>query len=342
LAQLASVYNALNTYQALTREGLVTKNVIDTVFTANRLWQYARQKGIYDDQKGAAALTWPLNFGKSPNTTTFDGDDALPIASMTDNVRRASLNWKRYTDAVAVPVTDVADNDGSPEAIANLLDVQLDVTKASLIDKISFDWLSNTPALNPKGLDGLFTGIDDGTISPNYAGFSRAQLGYKWKGNVNYSIPSGTTANFLANMHTADLQASVDGQRPDTYATNAAGFGNLIQSLWPRDLYQQPELARTAGGNDLIFNGNPLLLDNHIPSGVPTPGTPPSGTNSGGYIVGINSSFLKIIVNPNFNFALLDWALGQNQLVLFTRILWFANVVVLKPSAHWLIWCQGI
>jgi hypothetical protein len=332
----------LNAFQSLTREEIITRKVIDTVFKSNKAWQWLRQKGMYDDVKGGAALTWPINVGKSPNTTTFDGDDTLPIASMNSNILRASLPWKRYTDALAVPLTDIADNNGSDEAIANLLDVQLDVTKASLIDKISYDWIINTQAINPKGLDGLAEAVDNGSVAPSYAGFSRAVLGPLWQANVNYLLPATSGTNTLASMHLLDLQASIDGQRPDFYFCNTLAFAQLIQSLWTVDRYNQPEMARAAGGNDLIFNGNPLFLDQHVPTGVASPfGTPATGTNSGGLLYGLNSSFIKIVVNPQVNFALLDWALGQNNLVLFTRILWFANLVCLKPSTNFAVWIQG-
>ena len=342
MPDLSPLYTYVNTLQSLTREGIVTRKVIDTVFKSNKGWQYMRTKGMYDDVRGGIALTWPVNVGSSPNTQTFDGDDPLEIASMSGNIWRAGVGWKRYTDALAVPVTEIGDTDGSDEAIAGLLDVQLDVTKASLIDKISYDWISNTAALNPKGLDGLAAGVDNGLVSPNFANFSRATLGTRWQANVNYSIAAGTSANFIANLHTLDLQASVDGQRPDFYMTNVNLFGTLIQSLFPQDSYMQPEMARAAGGNDLIFNGNPLFLDQHVPTGVASPGVAPgTGTNSGGLLYGLNSTYLRCVVNPKFNFAQLDWAIGQNALVIFTRLLWFANMVVLKPSAHCVGWFQG-
>lgn len=342
MADYSSQYVYLNAFQTLTREGFVTKKVIDTVFKAKKFFQYARSRSIIDDVRGTAGLTWPINIGTSPNTTTFDGDDDLPIATLNGNIVRPALGWKRYTDALAIPLTDVFDNNDSPEAIANLLDVQLDITKMSLIDRISTDIISNTAALNPKGLDGLGEAIDDGTVAPTYAGFNRSALGSKWKSQVNYSIANGTSANLIANLHTLDLQASTDGSRPDAYFANILAFGGLIQSLFPQDRYNQPELARTSGGNDLIFNGNPLFIDNAIPTGIATPGTPPgSGSNSGGYIYGINSTYLKLVINPSVNFITMDWQIGQNNLVIFTRILWFANLVVLKPSAHFVAWIQN-
>lgn len=342
MADVSQQYIYLNAFQALTREGFVTKKVIDTLFKAKKFYQYMKMRGMVDDVKGTAGLTWPINIGSSPNTRTFDGDDNLPIATMNGNIVRPALGWRRYTDALAIPLTDVFDNNGSPEAIANLLDVQLDITKMSLVDRIATDIITNTTAINPKGLTGLAEAIDDGTVAPTYAGMSRAQLGAKWKSQVNYSIANGTSANIVANLHTLDLQASVDGSRPDAYFANIAAFGGLIQSLFPQDRYVQPELARTAGGNDLIFNGNPLFIDNALPTGIATPGTPPgSGSNSGGYIYGINSTYAKLVVNPAVNMICLDWQIGQNNLVIFTRILWFANLVILKPSAHWVAWVQN-
>lgn len=343
MANLASIYNYLNTLQAMTREGIVTSKVIDVQFTAMKAWQYLRMKGMYDDVKGSLALTWMVNQSKSPNTTTFDGDDNLPIASMNANIYRASLPWKRYTDALALPLTDILDNNGSDEALANLIDVQLDIVKASLVDKIAFDWIQNTPAINAKGLDGLAESVDSGVVSPTYAGLSRAALGAKWQSPVNYLAGPSASANLLAQIHTQDLNASIDGGRPDFYFCNTLLFGQLIQSLWSIDRYGQPEMARTAGGNDLIFNGNPVFLDNHVPTGIPTPNltAPGSGTNSGGMFYGLNSTYIRAVVNPDANFSVLDWQIGQNNLTLFTRIIWFANIVNLRPPSHFALWVQG-
>jgi len=340
MANLSGSYVYSNPLQALTREGVVTDLIIDHNFKSNKFAQFMREKGMVDDKRGSAALTWNNNFGQSPNTVTFDGDDPLPINSLNTNIQRAALPWKSYADALVLPINDILDNEDSPEAIASLVEAQLDITKMSIVDKIAGDLFTNTFAINPKGLDGLAEAIDDGTVAQTYANVSRTQYGYRWKSITNYQVPS--TANLLNTIHAVDIAASIDAQRPDAYFTGPLLFGTLIESLQPQDAYIQPEMARAAGGNDLIFNGNPVFIDNHCPTGVPTPATfSITGTNSFGYFYAVNSSYLKLVVNPKANFAATDWIAAQNNATVFTRIFFRANLVVLKPSAHAVLCIQG-
>lgn len=342
MPDLSSNYTYLNNLQALTREGFVTTNVVDTYFKAKKVAQYLRQRERVVDKIGSLALTWPINVASSPNTQTFDGDDDLSIQSFEGNILRPAVKWGRYTDALSIPLTQLADNNGSKEALANILDVQLELVKMSLLDRISSDMILNTNAIDPKGLNGLAEGVDDGTVAPMYGNLSRAQLGSRWQSQVNYVIPVASSANLTANLHTLDLQASLDGSRPDAYFANLLVFGQLIQSLFPQDRYAQPEFARTAGGNDYIFNGNPFFIDSSVPTGVASPSSsPPSGNNSGGFIYGLNSTYLKLVIHPDYNFKVMEWQMGQNNLSLFTRLVWFANLTILKPSAHWVAWVQG-
>ncbi len=336
----AANYQFTNTLQNITREGFITKKVIDIFFNkSNKGFNYLRQKGMVDDVTGSMALMWPVNTQGSPNTVAFDGDDPLPTNSNNTNIIRAGLDWKRYADALVLSLVDIADNEGSPEAIASLVDAQLDITKMSLVNKISDDWVLNTQAANAKQINGLPEAVDDSTVATTYANVSRsnATYGTNWKSTTSYSIPS--TANLLNSLHSTDLKASIDGQRPDFYMCNTLLFGQLIESLTAQDRYVQPDMARTAGGVDLIFNGNPLFIDNHVPTNVNSPAGSPSG--GGGIFYGLNSSYLKLVVHPKYNFVVQDWKEAQGNATLFTRIFWFGNLIVLKPSAHFVAWVQG-
>lgn len=332
----SSSYLYGNPLQALTREGVISDVIFDQNFKSNKFTQYMLQKGMVDDKRGSAALTWVNNFGASPNTIAFDGDDPLPIASMQSNLQRAALPWRSYADALVLPINDILDNEDSPEAIASLVEGQLDITKMSLVDRIATDIIVNTPSIDPKGLDGWNEAVDNGTIAPTYAGIGRTQFGTRWQSTVNYAVSAGT--NILNTIHTNDLQASIDNQRPDAYFCNILMFGGIIESLFPQDQYIQPEMARAAGGNDLIFNGNPLYIDNHVQTGVASP-SGVSGTY--GQFIGANSSYIKLVINPKARFAVTDWIAAQNNATVFVRIFLRANLVIPKPAAHFQFYYQG-
>lgn len=336
MADYSRSYLFGNPLQALTREGVISDVIFDQYFKSNKLTQYLLQKGMVDDKRGSAALTWINNFGASPNTVAYDGDDPLPINSLTNNLQRAALPWRSYADALVLPINDILDNEDSPEAIASLVEGQLDITKMSIVDKIAGDVIANTPSINPKGLDGLAEAVDNGTVASTYAGIGRTQFSTRWQSTVNYAVSSATS--ILNTIHSLDLQASIDNQRPDAYFTNILMFGNIIESLFPQDAYIQPEMARAAGGNDLIFNGNPLFIDNHMPTGVASPaGT--AGTY--GQFYGLNSTYLRFVINPKAKFSVTDWIAAQNNATVFVRIFFRGNLVVLKPAAHFTFFYQG-
>ena len=182
-------YNYLNTLQSIVREGFVTKAIVDTFFTSQRFFQEIRD--LVDTQNGALALTWPINVGKSSNTIAFTGGQALPANSL-DTFIRASLKWAYYADALALNMTDLQQAD-SPEAIASLVDAQLDIVKMSIADRLATDFISSTQATFPLQLNGLFEAIDDSTVAPVYAGISRGTYP-TFKAIVNYlMITAGTT-----------------------------------------------------------------------------------------------------------------------------------------------------
>jgi hypothetical protein len=341
VADIASQYQFFNTLQALTREGFITSNVIDTVFKDAKFFAWLRQKDRVVEDRGGMALTWPINVGRSPNTQAFWGVQPLNTFSMNTNIIRAALNWRAYADALVMATTDLALNNGSPEAVANIVDVQLGVVKSSLTEKLSEDVLTNTQAANPLEFNGLAEAVDNGTVAASYAGINRNTYPLNWQSVVNYAVPS--TASILNTIHSLDIQASIAGERPDTYFSTPTLFATTVEGLFSIDRYQQPEMARAAGGYDLIFNGKPLYIDQYLPTGVavPTGVTPPSGTNAGGYFYGLNSSYAKLVCHPDFNFAMDEWMQAQSNASYFARMYFFGNLAILKPSSNFVAWVQG-
>jgi hypothetical protein len=338
MADLSRSYNYQNVLQAVTREAILGDVVFDQVFQGNKLMMFFLQRDMVRYIKGGTALTWVNNFGRSPNSMAFDGADALSVNSLSGNLVRASLPWRGYADALVLNVTDLVDNEGSDEAILGLVEAQLDITRMSMLDLMSTDLVVNTPSINPRGLDGLAEAIDNGVVAPTYANIARSTYGTKWNAQVNYNVSGTVSANLLPALHQIDINASIDNSRPDAYFCNRSVIAQLIEGLFSQDHYIQPDMARAAGGNDYIFNGNPVFVDNHIQTGVGSPAT----SSLGGMFYGINSSFAKLGINPKLNFHETDWIAAQGNATMFTRILWRGNLVFTKPQAHFgLFWVGG-
>jgi hypothetical protein len=259
---------------------------------------------------------------------------------MDNNIYTAALDWKFADDALAVNFTTILMNDGSPDAVANYVMAQMDIVKMSLVNALANAWITNNFQLNPLSMDGLLGSIDNGTVVPTYAGIpvTAGAVGNLWgaKNSVNYNI---TTTSFLPNIQTLDIAAQIDNARPDFYVTNRLAYGAFLSQLTPTyDRYVQPDLARVTGSVDLSFNSGPLFIDANIPTGVVSPQT---NSGSGGYFLGLNSRYLKLVALEGAYFELDEWQKAQQNNTYFTRIHFGGNVVNLKPAAHWNAWISG-
>lgn len=327
-----------NTLNSLNRDHSLTDYIIDLAFQSMKGLNFLRQKEMTDVVDGGTALTWTVNVGKSPNTTWYAGDQNLPIASMNNNVYTAALDYKWLDDALTVLFTDVLMNDGSPDAVANFVTAQLDVTKMSIVQALATAWITNNFQINPLAVDGLQGSIDNGTVVPTYAQIpvTAGAVGSLWGAatQVNYNI----TGSILANLQTLDIAAQIDNARPDFYMTNRLNYGTIVGLLTSLDRYIQPDLARTTGSTDLSFNSGPLFIDSNVPTGVVSPLT---GAGSGGAFFGLNSRYLKLITVNGANFDVEEWQKAQQNNTYFTRIHFGGNLVNLKPNAHHQSWISG-
>ena len=334
----ASTYQFTNTLNSLNRDHSLTDFIIDLVFQSMKGLNFLRQREMVDEIDGGLAASWTVNVGKSPNTVWYAGDQDLPIGSLNNNVYTAALDWKFLDDALVVLFTDVLMNDGSPDAVANYVTTQLDITKMSAVQALATAWISNNFQINPLAVDGLQGSIDNGTVVPTYAGIpvTAGAVGSLWgcQTQVNYNI----VTSLLANMQTLDIAAQIDNQRPDFYMTNRLNYGTIIGLLTVLDRYIQPDLARTTGSVDLSFNSGPLFIDANVPTGVVSPQT---GSGSGGIMFGLNSRYLKLVTLRGANFDVEDWQKSQANNTYFTRIHFGGNIVNFKPAAHWQAWISG-
>lgn len=335
-------YQFFNTLQAMTREGWLTRDLIDTVFKDGKIFKWLRDQDHILPIDGGIAQLWNINIGTSPNTQAFDGLAPLNLYSMDSNAINAALQTKRYTDALIMAISTIQDNDGSEAAVGNIVRTQLQVVKASLVKKLATDAIVNTSTINNLQLDGLAAAVDNGTVAATYAGINRTTYPTQFSSPVIYNSVMSALLTTITNQ---DLAASVDGERPSAYFGTNGIFGGLQGLLQNYNQYQDGAiLSKNAIGYDLVLFGKPFFIDQYLPTGVPVPTgvTPPGGMNAGGYLYGLNGSYVKLFVNRRWNFRASDWDSAEATVAaIFTRLYWSGNIAVLKPTSNWVAWVQG-
>lgn len=335
MASYASQFAFIGTLQTLTKDRIVSDLIVETFFDSAAIWQYLRSNGMYQDMAGGLAFTWAANVSGSPNTTTFVGDDNLPIVSMDNNMIRLAVDPKFYADALVLKLTDTALNNGSPDAVTNYAESQMDIVKMSLVNKMADDLVNNYQALNSKGINGLIEAVDDGTgKGATYANQSRVTFP-TLKAKVNWA---SATATEVADLQTQFLAAQIDNDKPDFFAVNRKGFQNFWSTLVAKDQYIQPDLSRTFGGLNLMYQGNPMFMDSHIP----TSSASPSGGGSGGIVYALNSNYLTLACIENWNFRMTDWREAEQNATIYSRIFWGGNLICQNPRAQAALWISGI
>lgn len=335
MASYASGFAFTNTLQSLTKDRVVADMIIDTFFDSAAIWQYLKSNGMYDEAAGGLAFTWPVNVSASPNTTSFVGDDNLPIVSMDTNVIRAALDPKFYADALVLKLTDTALNNGSPDAVTNYAESQMDIVRMSIVNKMADDLVNNYQTLNSKSINGLIEYVDDGTgHGSSYANVSRTTY-TTWKAKINWASATSTE---VADLQTQFLNAQIDNDKPDFYAINRKGFQNFWSTLISKDQYIQPDLSRTFGGLNLMYQGNPMFMDSH----VPTAAAAPSGGGTGGIVFALNSNYLKLLSLDNWNFRMTEWREAEQNATIYSRIFWGGNLIGTNPRAQAAIWVSGL
>ena len=190
--------------------------------------------------------------------------------------------------------------------------------------------------MNTLALNGLAEAVDDGTgHGSTYAGISRTTYP-TWKSKINWA--STTTSNAeIGDIQTQYLAAQIDNDTPDCYAVNRKGFQSIWNFLQARDQYIQPDLSRTWGGTNLLYQGNPMFMDSHISTGAAAP----SGGGSGGIVYGLNSDYVRLQVVEGWNFRTTEWREAEQNATIYSRLFWGGNLLVLKPSAQFGVWVSG-
>jgi hypothetical protein len=297
-----------------TNEMFVEKKVEDSVFSSNVLLDLLRKKGI--KKKGGTQLSQPVNLGRNTNVGSYFGYDILENDPM-QTLGKAILEWSQYYGAVSVSGRDQRINEGSPEAIFDLIDNELDIVKESLMECMTIDVFGDGSGNFGKDLDGLTEAIDDGTNFATYEAIN-GNVYLDWKANyyANGGIGRAVTVKLLGRARSATLSK---GMKANVGITTVAILDKLSEMVQPYMVVGEGTDKPNLGFDNVTFQRTPVFADENC-------------TANRFYWLQLRD--IQMVVHPSCDFVFVPFAKPINQDAQVAYILWMGNLFCKRRNSH--------
>lgn len=289
--------------------------LVDQVFISNPLTARLKSKNqiILDSGTNIRQpfISDKLVTGSYSYMDTFD----ISYKKTTDYLE---FDWKGLWVNITLDNWSVALNEGV-DGVANLVESKMQNAEMSLIDQLSY-WITTDPS-DSKAFDGLWNGCDDGNTYATYGKITRtAGFSYGAIGNqaLNSYIDSAGGMITPDRLRRAMGQATIGNKKPDLIMVTQ----KIYDQIWARVITQWRTLGSKHadlvdyGFDGIDFDGAAIVVDQHLPAG---------------YIYGLNTNYIKMVINKHRNFYLEDWQRPINADARVTQILTQGNLIVQAP-----------
>jgi hypothetical protein len=281
-------------------------DIVNAVFLATPLWTrlYTRNNFIVG---GGKDLRQPVLYGKLPGES-FSGSGPFSTDYKQTHTLAQWL-WKWNYVNVTIQGTDLDTADSELEIIG-LLDPKMEAASLTMKDNLSTQIHGDGTGNGGKDLDGFLNALDDGSTYSSYAGLSRSDIP-KWAGNLN-----STGGAFSLDMLQSSYGSATDGnEEPDMIVMPQTIYNKLWARTQTQQRFVEKDLA-DVGFRGIKFNNADVVVDNYCPAGT---------------IIGLNTKYVKFIVNKNANMKWTEPKSGTNEYAYIRQLLFSANLEVMAP-----------
>lgn len=294
-----------NTVTAISRRLIIPK-ITDNVYLSNPLFfRWNRANKILE--RGGYQIEVPLMYTKMAAGGVYSGYQILNVAP-TDSIQNGALPWAQHYVAVTVDgLTQL--RAASDEAIVDYLATQFKQAEMDICDQLGSGlWSTGSNAIE---IAGLYEVVDNGTVQLSYAGITHSTNSW-W----NAQIDSSTTTMTINALNSLFGSATSGGRSPTVILSDRSNYNryynlNLTPQQFPVQPGGQDQQAAQAGFENLIFNGVPWFVDDHM-------GT----TAAQGGPVFLNEVYLDLIVSNKADMTLRDFVTPPNQDAMVALLLW--------------------
>lgn len=291
----------------------------DQVYASNPTYIRLDAKGRIVE--GGAQMNWGLIYDKVPGGSYGRGDNFDTSIVNTKTQFRAP--WARYYANCTIDGLEEVANSGA-NALVDAVETLMAQAEMRIADEMGTDLIQSV-GTDPDKLLGLLNYVNDGTVGgvSSYAGitYGTDTLGAAIKAQVNTT--GGPFSMSAVNVEFG--RATVNPAKPDLLLSDQA----LWNKAWDR---VQPTQRLEAGSdfNDITragvsvikFNGADWVVDSHVPSG---------------YLFGINTNFLELVVMRGRNMVFEGWFRPANRDQRIGQVLWAGQLRGRAPRLNFLM-----
>lgn len=297
----------------------IMPEIADTIYNSNILF-YRLTKANKKMVQGGYQIEHPIQYARPTNVQAYSGFDVLNVAPF-DVVRNAVWDWKQYAATVTVDGLTMLKTD-SPEAIANLISTNFDITRMEFEQVLGADMYAGSSS-NSKKLDGLADAV---ASSGTYGGINHSNTYWSSKRESSLALGSLTIDSMLTLFGDLTIgrehptlivarQAVYNKYAALVYGTGGANYDITVPAAG------SDEILANAGFTNLLFNNVPFVVDSQVDA----------STGSNGKMYFLNENHLSLVVSPRADMALEEFQTPVNQDAMVAKILFAGNVCAWNP-----------
>jgi len=284
-----------------TRKFYIPK-MVDNIFNSNALFQRSKGKW-YQSVEGGSSIMCPVLYATTTASAWYSGEETLDIAA-NDQETSAEFNWKQIHASLSIKRIDELKNSGASQVI-DFVKSKVQAAEKTIKDNMGTALFN--AGTDAKAIVGLRSIVNTGRT---YGGINSST--YSW---WDAQVDSSTTTLSLTKMQALYGDCTIDNDKPTVAITTQDIYDDYYGQLQPQQRFQDDSTAK-GGFMNLMFNGIPIIVDSHCPSGD---------------LYFLNENYLSLKYHPKENFRFEPFQKPINQNVAVAHIYWTGAFTCSNP-----------
>lgn len=298
------------------------QTLADNIFQASPLTFWLKENGRIVEG-GGANIVEPVIYDQNSTAQSYSDTDVLST-SVNQTLTAATFSWKQLGVSIVLTGTEEIQN-GSREAIINLLEARVKVAELSLIETLNQQLYGDGTGNSGKNLLGLQAIVAVTPTSGTLGGIDRSLAANAfWRNQTNtaggtWDVGTDMEATAFNTLRTAYISCIFGKQAPDLVLMDERHYLGFERVLDAKVRLQHETMGR-AGFESLVYKGKPVVFDRDI-----------QGQSVASNIYLVNSNFLKLTIHRDRNFVTTPFVKPTNQDLRVAQLFFAGNLTTNGP-----------